>query len=250
MKQSRCYLNPVLLVLLVSMILSACGERKTIHIVLEADESNDLSIRPEDMFVARTIIQKRFAALGMRNAKVLNSGSRQITADFTLSEKGDPAWVVSAIVQTGLLEFVEMGSQHPDEGTIIQTDYLSAATEAPAASSIYHTVMTGSSLATVHVETGQQLGTTGYAIAFTLNPEATEVFAEYTGNHIGQVLAIVMDKKVISAPTINAKIEKGSAYIQGSFTEENATALAILMRYGALPIPVKVTESNVVSPAQ
>ncbi len=81
-------------------------------------------------------------------------------------------------------------------------------------------------------------------IAFTLKSDATQSFADYTGSHIGQTLAIVLDKKVISAPTINAKIDKGSGYIEGNFTADSANALAINLRYGSLPIPVKVVESQ------
>jgi preprotein translocase subunit SecD len=94
------------------------------------------------------------------------------------------------------------------------------------------------------VETGQQVGTTGYVIAFTLKSDASQSFADYTGSHIGQILAIVLDKKIISAPTINAKIDKGSGYIEGNFTADSANALAIQLRYGSLPIPVKVVESQ------
>ncbi len=87
------------------------------------------------------------------------------------------------------------------------------------------------------METGQQVGTTGYVIAFTLKSDATQSFGDYTGSHIGQTLAIVLDKKVISAPTINAKIDKGSGYIEGNFTADSANALAIQLRYGSLPDP-------------
>jgi preprotein translocase subunit SecD len=271
MKQFRHTLVMVLLISLLATLLSACGAKKAVHIVLEADMPNDISIRPEDMVVARHIIQERCAAWGIRNARVLVSGSRQMTVDFSVPEATDPGALASDIARTGLLEFVEMGSQPPAEGTIIQTDFMRAgagpngivpltpasqaspapdSTGAPAVPTIYHTIMSGSSLETVTVETSRQAGSTGFVIAITLYPDAAQVFAEYTGSHIGQVLAIVMDKKIISSPTINAKIEKGSAYIEGSFTLDSANALATLMRYGALPLPLKVIESNVISPAQ
>jgi preprotein translocase subunit SecD len=81
-------------------------------------------------------------------------------------------------------------------------------------------------------------------IAFTLKSDASQIFADYTGSHIGQTLAIILDKKVISAPSINAKIDKGSGYIEGNFTVDSANALAINLRYGSLPVPVKVVESQ------
>jgi preprotein translocase subunit SecD len=288
MKQFRRYLIAGLLISLLSTLLSACGPKKTIQIVLEADLPNDIQISSNDMFITREIIKERFAGLGIHNAKVVISGSRQITVDFSVSERTDPVTVAAAIAQTGLLELVDMGSEHPAQGTVIQTDFGSAgagptgivtltpanevppapastgtvtaiaatqaspsANEVPSAAlTIYHTVMTGSSISSVNVEAGESVGTTGYVIAFTLKSDAATAFADYTGSHVGQTLAIVLDKKVISAPTISSKIDKGSGYIEGNFTIDSANALAIIMRYGALPIPVKVIESKVVSPTQ
>jgi preprotein translocase subunit SecD len=106
--------------------------------------------------------------------------------------------------------------------------------------------MAGTSLNTVEVTAGSAVGATGYVINFTLKPDATTSFGDYTGSHIGQILAIVLDKKIISAPTINAKIDKGQGYIEGNFTSDSANALAINLRYGSLPVPVKVVESQTV----
>ena len=106
--------------------------------------------------------------------------------------------------------------------------------------------MAGTSLSTVEVAAGSTVGTTGYVINFTLKSDAVTAFGDYTGSHIGQTLAIVLDKKIISAPTINAKIDKGQGYIEGNFTSDSANALAINLRYGSLPVPVKVVESQTV----
>jgi preprotein translocase subunit SecD len=119
------------------------------------------------------------------------------------------------------------------------------ATDTPAAPIIYHTVMTGKSLASVLVETGAQVGSTSpYVVNFTLKSDATKLFGDYTASHIGKTLGIVLDKKVISSPTINGAIDKGTGYIEGNFTSDSANTLAINLRYGSLPIPVKVVESQ------
>ena len=224
------------------------------------------------MASTRDIIQKRFAGLGIHNAKVLISGARQITVDFSIPQGEDPEALEAAVSKTGLLELVDMGSEHPVEGTVIQTDYWSAGAgptgivtlttsssttptpeTTPAAASapapvIYHTVMTGVSIASVNVEAGSSVGATGYLIAFTLKSDAITSFADYTGSHIGQTLAIVLDKKIISAPIINSRIDKGLGYIEGNFTADSANTLAIQLAYGALPIPLKVLDTKVVSP--
>jgi preprotein translocase subunit SecD len=65
---------------------------------------------------------------------------------------------------------------------------------------------------------------------------------------VGQYLAIVLDKKVISAPVIKNPITDGQGIIQGGFTSASANALAVQLRYGSLPVPVKVVESRTVGP--
>jgi preprotein translocase subunit SecD len=70
------------------------------------------------------------------------------------------------------------------------------------------------------------------------------MFSDYTGSHVGKILAIVLDKHIISAPSINSQIDKGTGIIEGNFTQDSANALAIQLRYGSLPVPVKVVESR------
>ncbi|KAB2836452.1 MAG: protein translocase subunit SecD, partial [Caedimonadaceae bacterium] len=65
---------------------------------------------------------------------------------------------------------------------------------------------------------------------------------------IGQHLAIVLDKKVISAPTIQSAITGGSGVITGQFSVQEANDLALLMRAGALPAPLTVIEERTVGP--
>ena len=62
----------------------------------------------------------------------------------------------------------------------------------------------------------------------------------------GQYLAIVLDKQVISAPVIKTPITDGQGQISGSFTQEEAQRLAVNLRSGALPIPIKVVESRTI----
>jgi preprotein translocase subunit SecD len=127
-----------------------------------------------------------------------------------------------------------------------------AATPAPTATAtaapevIYQTVMTGASLDSVNVTRNSVTGK--YQIAFTLKPEAAQMFADYTGSHVQQYLAIVLDKRVISTPVINSQITGGQGVIEGSFTADSANTLAIQLRYGSLPIPIKVVESQSVGP--
>ncbi len=126
-----------------------------------------------------------------------------------------------------------------------ETTPTTAATATPTTPTIYHTVMTGTSLSSINVSTGASVGSTSpYVVNFTLKSNWTNVFADYTGSHTSKFLGIVLDKKVISTPQIKTKIDKGSGFIEGNFTQDSANALAIQLRYGSLPIPVKVVESQ------
>ncbi|HRQ32945.1 MAG TPA: protein translocase subunit SecD, partial [Anaerolineales bacterium] len=159
-----------------------------------------------------------------------------------------------SLKKTASLEFVDMGNTPVPEGTIIQTDFgaseptsVSPDSETPpdANAIIYHTVMTGADLdsATVGQDNSGQ-----YVINFTLTQKGSTIFGDYTSKNVGKYLAITLDKQVISAPVINQPILGGQGSISGSFTLESANALAVQLRSGALPIPIKIVESRTVGP--
>ncbi len=85
-------------------------------------------------------------------------------------------------------------------------------------------------------------------VAITFNRQGARKFGQLTGENVGKRMAIVLDKVVYSAPVIREKIEGGRAQISGSFTPEEAHDLAIVLRAGALPAPVKILEERTVGP--
>ncbi len=105
----------------------------------------------------------------------------------------------------------------------------------------YDTILTGAGLKNVGLDRTQQ---NEYIIPFELNADAAAVFAEYTAAHVGQHLCIVLDKVVISCPRVSEPIPGGRASISGDFTFEAAQQLAIQLRYGALPVPLRVESFN------
>ena len=96
---------------------------------------------------------------------------------------------------------------------------------------------------------GVTTGPTGdYQVAFELKNEEANIFSDYTTRNVGTVLAIVLDKQIISAPRINEPITDGQGVISGDFTLEGANELAVQLRYGSLPIPLTVVETRTVGP--
>ncbi|CAM5467836.1 protein translocase subunit SecD [Frigidibacter albus] len=86
------------------------------------------------------------------------------------------------------------------------------------------------------------------AVSFRFNPTGARKFGNYTAENIGQLFAIVLDDEVISAPQIKSHIAGGSGIITGSFTVEELTNLAVLLRAGALPAEMTFLEERTVGP--
>ncbi len=242
--------------------------RGGLQALLEADLPATTTVTSADLENAKNILQNRANALGVSEIVMQTAGNRRIVAEFP--GVTNPEEVVTALKKTALLEFVDMGTTPTAEGVTIQTDFgqdnatqpappatstpdASQATPAPTATgtadattpTVYHTVMTGTALQTASVT---QSTTGQYEISFVMQPDATDLFSQYTSSHVNQYLAIVLDKQVISTPIIKNAITDGRGVIQGNFTQQSAQTLAIQLRSGALPIPIKVVESRTVGP--
>lgn len=87
------------------------------------------------------------------------------------------------------------------------------------------------------------------AVGFRFNALGSKKFAQITQENIGKIFAIILDGKVITAPRINSVITQGSGVISGSFTTKEANEVALLLRAGALPAPLKVIEERTVGPS-
>ena len=250
--------------------------RGGLQTLLEADVPDCSKVKSDDLQVTRQILESRANALGVSEVVMQVAGNCRIVAEFP--GVTNPEEVVAALQQTALLEFVDMGASPLPDGSTVVTDYgqttstektvtpvaptkpaeptatpvAAATTPNPVATGtaapstqVYHTVMTGAALDTVNVtrsSTGQ------YEISFTLKGSATKIFGDFTTANVGKYLAIVLDKKVISAPVINSPITGGQGVIQGKYDAQSANAFAIQLRYGSLPVPVKVVESRTVGP--
>ena len=246
--------------------------RGGVQALLEVPQDYKQAFTSEQLEEAQRILENRTNALGVSENQFQVAGERRIVAEFP--GLSDPERVLSVIKETGQLEFVDLGDTYLPEGTKIKTDLGQASpdssgaaapttaaeptaaagqpTPTPAAGAAadptqktWHTIMTGDHLKSVGVTT-DQLGK--YVISFELDSQGAKIFGDYTTANVGKILAIVLDKTIISAPTINTAIPDGKGIIEGSFTNDSANDLAIQMRYGALPIPFEVVESRVIGP--
>lgn len=272
MKQRRYYrFFVIILVLLAGAVWIVATENSTIfgreiytHLgldlvggvqaLLEADVPADATIDSNSMDTARIIIENRVnGLLGVGEASVQKAGERRIVVE--LPGEQNPEQALSTLKETGLLEFVDMGMDPVPAGTIIQTDFVlgnadsSQPGDADASSGevqqTWHTIMTGADLKEVGVTISQFKE---YQVAFELTSEGGTLFADYTTNNVGGYLAIVLDKTVISTPRVNTPITGGSGLISGDFDQEEANKLSVQLRYGSLPVPLKVIETRSIGP--
>ncbi|NOZ28683.1 MAG: protein translocase subunit SecD [Chloroflexi bacterium] len=249
-----------------------------LEVLLEADLPPDQEISKDAIDAARVIVEQRVNGLGVTEPLVQLQGDRRIIVQLPGIQK--PEQAIATIKGTGLLEFVDAGAKPLPRGATIRTDFASSepsaeegavtatgeitttgtvtatgeitATEtttatAPFSDQIYHTVMTGADLQDARV----QLDNLGRPyIAFELTDTGAKKFEEYTAQNIGRFLCITMDKVVISCPEIRAKIGKRGIIEGGQqgFELAEARNLAIQMRYGALPVPLKVVDVRTVGP--
>ncbi len=133
--------------------------------------------------------------------------------------------------------------------TVTPSPVVSPTIVAPASEEpIYETILTGRHLQEANMGFGQ-LGL--IEIHFQLNDEGAALFEDYTRTHVGQVMCIVLDKEVVNCATINEPIPGGSVRItrgEGGFAPEEAESIVIRLRYGALPIPLRVETNRTVGP--
>jgi preprotein translocase subunit SecD len=248
-----------------------------VQALLEADLPASAVIDPGAMNSARAIVESRVNGLGVSEASVQQAGDRRILVE--LPGEKDAQTALETIKKTGLLEFVDLTQLATDEALAlenqtIQTDFgisassaeplsvtpsteLVSPTAAPGTSQtltptlpakpaqIFHTVMTGADLKNIQVTTSQ---TGEYQVAFELSGDGAKIFSDFTTQHVGKILAIVLDKRIISAPRINTPITDGRGVITGNFTMQSANDLAIQLRYGSLPVPLKVATTQTVGP--
>ncbi|MCA9971062.1 MAG: protein translocase subunit SecD [Anaerolineales bacterium] len=219
-----------------------------LQVLLQADPLPGQEVTAEDVSTAASIIEQRINALGLTEPLVETvQGENRIVVE--LPGLDDPADALSLIQETALLEFVDTGSQPLPEGLCVRTTLNAgqpsrceldpANPNAPPATAAptFDTILTGAGLRTAAVEAGQ-FGE--IYVSFALNPEAADIFADYTRNNVGQFLTIVLDKQVISSPQINSAIDEGSGTITGDFTFDEASTLALQLRYGSLPVPLTI----------
>ena len=193
------------------------------------------------------IIRRRVDQLGTREPTIVQQGKDRIVVEAP--GESDPERLKNVIGQTAKLTF-----QMVDD-TVTPED-MAAGRVPPGSVIVPSEERQESQLALKRriLVAGEMLvsASPGYdefnrpSINFRFNGQGARRFADATAQNVGKRFAIVLDNKIISAPNIQEPITGGSGRITGNFTLQEANDLALLLRSGALPAPLKVEEQRTV----
>ncbi len=202
-------------------------------------------------------IRNRVDQFGVAEPDISPQGSDRIL--IQLPGIKDPQRALRLIGRTALLEFKLVDDEHSLQealkgnvpgGDIIlyqkQEDPETGRTTRIPFLLKEKTLMTGEVLknATVRFDNFNQP-----YVGLEFDPRGAKMFDRITAKNVKKRLAIILDNNVYSAPIIQERISGGSAQITGRFTENDARDLAIVLRAGALPAPVKILENRSVGPS-
>jgi preprotein translocase subunit SecD len=213
------------------------------HIVLQAEPTAQTQVNNDAMDGVLKIIRNRVDQLGVAEPAITRQGTNRILVELPGIQ--NPQRAIDLIGKTALLEFVDTGTVSLPQGTAWKGNDTVALPDGSTQHVAKNVILTGADLSDAQVQFDQY----GRAqVGFTFKSSAARKFEDYTSKNIGKYLTIVLDNRVISSPVIQSAIPGGKGVIEGGFTLESARDLAVLLRGGALPLPVHVVENRTVGP--
>ncbi|MBN1913070.1 MAG: protein translocase subunit SecD [Candidatus Omnitrophica bacterium] len=254
-------------VLLVSLLVGLCAyfafplEKRInlgldlkggMHLLLKVDTSH-LSAKAKEDAADRAleVIRNRIDQFGVREPSIQRQGEDEIVVQLPGVTDRDRA--IELIGKTALLEFKLVSAdteklKQAIEGNIPEGfELLRSQDDNEPVLLEKQAVLTGDALtnASVHFSSSQF---NEPVVSLHFNAEGAKKFAQITSDNVGRRLAIVLDGKLQSAPRIREAIPSGEAVISGRFNVETAQDLAIILRVGALPAPMRIEEERTVGP--
>ncbi len=223
------------------------------HLIMKVDTSK---IKPEQRQGAAQraleIIRNRIDQFGVKEPLIQPQGHDQIL--IQLPGIVDRERALNLIGQTALLEFrlvesdpklIEKQNQEPSPDYEF-LDYIRPDSNRTAKLLVKkEPELTGSGIEDAQV----RFDSMGFAnVSLRFNSQGSTKFAEVTEKNVGKNLAIVLDGKVKSAPTIQEPILSGEAQITGNFSTAEAQDLALVLRSGSLPCPMYIEEERTIGP--
>jgi len=187
------------------------------------------------------IVRRRVDEIGTNEPNILKRGNDRILVE--LPGLDDPGRIKTLLGKTANLTF-QFITQNSEES--FGTEKLMFEDESEEAIVSKRIILSGDNL--VDAKPTMDTQTNETVVTFSLDRVGAKKFGKATSTGVGKRLAIVLDGKIISAPSIREPIVGGSGQISGNFTFQSATDLALLLRSGALPAPLSIIEERTVGP--
>ena len=204
-------------------------------VVFIPDVPDGIAVSHTDLEEAAQVLSERSQRLGYSNITFEVSTAGEIVGMIPVTM--DAVEFSEQVGDVGLLEFVDFGEKPALAGDIIRTDLESKYLQQVDGHE-WHTVMSNEGVLSAASYRSQT--DFGFQVSFSLNAEGAQIFLKHTSENVGTYLGIVLDKRVVSVPMINQPITDGQGMISGTFTEEEAKELAVILQTKPLPFPVRL----------
>ena len=198
-----------------------------------------------DTAVADSIeaVRRRIDSTGTTEPLITRQGDDRIVVQVPGDD--DPERLKDLIVRTGQLNFHMVDVTADPNAPLPPRRILLPSEDRGPLVLEQNPILTGANV--VDASSSPATDTNGFQINFTFDRQGARRFAEVTRENIGLPFAIVLDERIISAPTIQSPITGGRGRITGDFTPQEASDLATLIRAGALPAELTIIDQRSVS---
>jgi peptidylprolyl isomerase len=214
---------------------------ESLLLVLRAAPENGETIDAGTLAATARVIERRIEGIGIADSIVKTHGEDEIYALLPGIGEDEVETTVFAIVGSSTIEIVDTNGEMLQPGTTVRTTLDTPTDDAsPIAGDIYETIVSGADIQEAFATEDEAQGP---QIVFTLNDEAAARFFAYTSEHIGEPLAIVYNKTVLSSPVINAPIERQGVIV--GVDEEDVPVRVNQSNSGVLTVPLKVVSTAI-----
>jgi preprotein translocase subunit SecD len=200
----------------------------------------------QDLNVLRQVIINRIDKSGVAEPQVVVQGNDRLVVEMPGVQNADQ--IRKLVGTTGRLDFVPLGSTPAQQDQQLPDSTIN--TPCDATHTVDCVLFSGDQVAAASIGTNQAGQRT---VDFVLNDKGKNLFANYTADHVGDYFAVVLDGKVITAPTINEAIPGGQVQISqsgtiGGYPLADAQNLVTILQFGQLPFPIQELANTTVSP--
>jgi len=213
----------------------------SINITLQFSDYGLVLLKNSSLDQAIEIVRRRVDEIGTNEPNILKRGNDRILVELPGLE--NPDRIKSLLGKTANLTFQFITQNSEESFGTEKLEFEDGSEEAMVSKRI---ILSGDNLVDANPSMDTQSNET--VVNFNLDRVGAKKFGKATSTGVGKRLAIVLDGKIISAPSIREPIIGGSGQISGGFTFQSATDLALLLRSGALPAPLSIIEERTVGP--